>query len=200
MATRNKGKVKEIREILSDLPVEIHWLEDFPDAPKIEEDGDTFEENASKKASIIAKYTEMPTIADDSGLMVEALNGEPGVRSARFAGEGASDAERNAKLLSMLRDVPPERRKAKFVCVVALAFPDGRIISFRGECEGYIADHPRGNHGFGYDPLFLVPEYGRTFAELGPEVKNRMSHRARALRKLKEFLAKELEDEGLKDL
>ncbi|HEX28842.1 TPA: XTP/dITP diphosphatase, partial [Candidatus Poribacteria bacterium] len=200
VATRNKGKVEEIREILSDLPIEIYWLEDFPDAPRIEEDGDTFEENASKKASVIAGYLGMPTIADDSGLLVEALNGEPGVRSARFAGEGASDSDRNAKLLSLLRGVPRERRKAKFVCVLVLAFPDGREVSFRGECEGYITDPPRGKHGFGYDPVFLVPEYGRTFAELGPEVKNRISHRAKALRKLKKFLEEELSDEGLKDL
>ena len=200
VATRNKGKVEEIREILSDLPIEVYWLEDFPDAPQIEEDGDTFEENASKKASIIARYLGMPTIADDSGLSVEALNGEPGVRSARFAGEGASDADRNAKLLSMLQGVPHVERKAKFICVLVLAFPDGREVSFRGECEGYITDPPRGEHGFGYDPVFLVPEYGRTFAELGPKVKNRISHRAKALRKLKEFLAEELSDEGHKDL
>jgi XTP/dITP diphosphohydrolase len=188
VATRNRGKVEEIREILSDLPIQVYSLENFPDAPEVEEDGDTFEENASKKASVIARYTGLPTIADDSGLQVDALNGEPGVRSARFAGKGASDAERNAKLLSLLRGIPYPERTARFVCVVALARPGERPSLFRGECQGYITDRPRGKSGFGYDPLFLVPEYGRTFAELGPRIKNRISHRAKALGKLKEFL------------
>ena len=192
-ATRNRGKIKEISEALSGLGVELIPLDELPDPPEIEEKRETYEENAAHKALIAARHSGLPAVADDSGLEVEALGGAPGVRSARFA---ASDAERIAKLLKLLKGVPFERRRARFVCVVAFATPDGQVELFRGECHGYITEEPRGEEGFGYDPVFLVPEYGKTFAELGLEVKNRISHRARALRKLRGFLERRLSDEG----
>ena len=181
--------------MLSDLGVELLPMEDF-NLPPIEEEGETFEENASKKALTVSSLTGLPAIADDSGLVIEALGGEPGVRSARFAGENASDADRIAKLLSLLEGVPFEGRKAKFVCVIALANPEGEVKLFKGECQGYISTEPRGEEGFGYDPVFIVPRYGRTFAELGLEVKNRISHRAKALEKLRGYLAERLRRGG----
>lgn len=194
-ATRNRGKVREISEALSGLGVELIPFDELPDPPQIEEEGETYEENAAHKALTVARHTGLPAVADDSGLEVEALGGAPGVRSARFAGEKASDEERIAKLLKLLEGLPLKRRRARFVCVIALATPDGRVELFRGECYGYIAEEPKGKGGFGYDPVFLVPEYGKTFAELGLEVKNRISHRARALRKLRSFLEGRLSDE-----
>ncbi len=188
LATRNPGKVREIREILRGLPLEIRSLEGLEGVPEVEEDGATFLENALKKARVLAHWAGDWTLADDSGLEVEALNGEPGVHSARYAGEGASDEQNNAKLLDALRGLPMEARKARFRCVMALVSPQGEEWVVEGTCEGYVAEAPRGQGGFGYDPLFYVPELGRTFAELSPEVKNRISHRAQALARLRVVL------------
>ncbi|MBC8229799.1 XTP/dITP diphosphatase [bacterium] len=188
VATNNPHKVKEIVNILKGQNYEILSLENFPDAPVVIEDGSTFEENAIKKSSIIAKHTGLLALADDSGLEVDVLNGEPGVKSARFAGENATDEDRNRKLLNLLRDVPESKRNARFKCAVALSNPQGDTHLVLGICEGSIAFEPRGNTGFGYDPVFVVPCYGKTFAELGPDIKNRISHRAIALQQIKEFL------------
>ena len=191
LATRNKGKIAEIKEILADFQaIELLSLADFPDLPKIEETGTTFKENAILKAKTIAKLTGYLTLADDSGLTVEYLNGAPGVYSARYAGENATDAENNAKLLKALAGVPWEKRKAAFVCVIALCWPQGECYTCEGRCEGIIALEPKGNYGFGYDPLFYVPAYGKTMAELGPEIKNQISHRAMALKALIPLLEK----------
>lgn len=182
LATRNEGKVREIREVLSGLDVELLTLSDLPE---VHEDGATFSENAKKKALKVAELTGLPALADDSGLEVDALGGSPGVRSARFAGD---DDANNRKLLELLKGVPPERRTARFRCVLALAFPDGRAYTVEGTCEGRIAEEPAGEGGFGYDPIFLVPERGLTFAQMTREEKNSISHRGRALRKLREVL------------
>lgn len=190
LATRNEGKVKEIREALSGLEVDLLTLLDFPEVPEVHEDGATFSENAKKKALTVAKFTGLPALADDSGLEVDALGGMPGVRSARFAGEGADDDANNRKLLELLKGLPPERRTARFRCVLALAFPDGEVYTVEGTCEGLIAEEPAGDGGFGYDPLFLIPEEGRTFAQMTREEKNSLSHRGRALRKLREVLSR----------
>ena len=188
LATRNQGKIEEIRALLKGEEirggVEIHSLKDYPHVPEIVEDGATFSENARKKALIVAQLTGQIAVADDSGLEVVALGGAPGVYSARFAGEGASDSANIKKLLELLRDIPSEKRGARFVCVMALATPGGEVSLVEGECRGMIAMEERGMSGFGYDPLFIVSGYGETFAELGSEVKNKISHRARALSKL----------------
>lgn len=188
LATRNNGKIEEIKTILQDSnlkgAVEITSLLDYPDIPEIIEDGKTFAENARKKAIAVARYTGLTAIADDSGLEVEALGGAPGVWSARFAGEGATDADNIRKLLGLLNRIPDEKRGARFVCVIALATPEGQMSLVEGECRGMITNDARGTSGFGYDPVFLVPSYGKTFAELGAGVKNKISHRAIALGKL----------------
>ena len=194
LATRNPGKIEEIRLILGDSDiegmVEIETLLSYPDLPEITEDGATFSANALKKAVTVSRLTGHFAIADDSGLEVDALGGAPGVRSARFAGEDATDSENIEKLLLMLQDVPHEKRTARFVCVIALASPDGEARLVEGECRGYIATEERGTSGFGYDPLFIVPEYGKTFAELGGDIKNKISHRAVAVGKLYNLLKK----------
>lgn len=189
LATRNRGKVEEIRELLSGLGIEILSLEDFPDVPEVLEDGKTFEENARKKAEVAARCTGLPALADDSGLEVDALNGAPGVRSARFAGDDATYAENNAALLRLMEGVLPEKRTARFRCILALAFPDGTVRTMEGACEGRIAEESKGDHGFGYDPLFFVPELGKTFAQISRTEKGKISHRGRALRRLKQALA-----------
>jgi XTP/dITP diphosphohydrolase len=163
-------------------------MEDFPGIPPVEEDGATFAENAVKKAQSAAQATGKPVIADDSGLEVDALGGRPGVYSARFAGESASDAANNAKLLEELADIPDGQRNAAFRCSIALCFPDGNCRTFSGELNGVILKEPKGMGGFGYDPLFLVPEYGLTLAELPLAMKNGISHRGKALARLKEYL------------
>ncbi len=188
LATRNPGKVREVREILSGLPVALLSLAELESAPEVVEDGVTFRENALKKARELSRWIDGMVLADDSGLEVDALGGRPGVRSARFAGDGATDEENNRKLLSELEGVPPERRTARFRCVLALGHPDGREWVVEGACEGRIAQSPRGDHGFGYDPVFVVPDLAKTFAELGLETKNRISHRAMALTRLREIL------------
>jgi len=189
VASRNNGKLKEINELLKGVVTTTLSLQDFPDLPEIEEDGLTFEENAIKKAKITCLATGKPVIADDSGLMVEALGGKPGVYSARFAGNAATDEQNNEKLLRDLTGIPAEKRLASFQCIIALYKPDGSCITFSGELQGLILESPRGSGGFGYDPLFLVREYGKTLAELSPEIKNRISHRGKALNKLKSYLS-----------
>jgi XTP/dITP diphosphohydrolase len=182
IATKNKGKIAEIRDRLRHLEeVEVVSLAEYPDAPDVVEDGATFMENAAKKARAIALYTGLTALADDSGLVVDALGGAPGVYSARFGGEGATDDDRNRLLLEKLRGVPGEKRTARFVCVIAIAAPDGRVLFAEGACEGRIAGEMRGEHGFGYDPVFYLPEKGRMMAELPLREKNTISHRARAL-------------------
>ncbi len=188
IATRNPGKLREIEAILSPLHLNLLSLRDFPDLPEVEEDGATFAENAGKKARAIARLTGRPSIADDSGLAVDALGGQPGVLSARYAGGNATDRERYQKLLDEMTEIPEGKRQATFVCTLAVAFPKGKMQIVEGECRGWITLAPRGKHGFGYDPIFFVPEFGKTMAELEPEVKNRISHRARALEKLKLIL------------
>ncbi|MCD6319988.1 MAG: XTP/dITP diphosphatase [Candidatus Desulfofervidaceae bacterium] len=193
LATKNKGKIVEIVEIIADLPqIEVLSIADFPELPPIEETGKNFKENAILKAKTVARFTGHWTLADDSGLTVAYLNGAPGIYSARYAGENATDEENNAKLLAVLKDVPMEKRQAAFVCVMALCSPGGECYTCEGRCEGLIALAPKGSHGFGYDPLFYVPAYGKTMAELGPEVKNKISHRAAALKQLKPLLQKVL--------
>jgi XTP/dITP diphosphohydrolase len=187
LATGNKKKIKEISAIFEGFDVEILSIQDGVEIPEVVEDGDTFEANSAKKALEISKFLDMPAIADDSGLCVEALDGAPGVYSARYSGENATDATNNEKLVKELAGVGD--RRAKFVCVITLAKPSGEIHSFRGEIEGEIVDTPRGTDGFGYDPHFLVPEYSKTLAEI-PEIKNKISHRAKAL----ELLKKEIKE------
>ena len=192
LATGNKHKIDEIKAIFKNVKdIEILSIKDGIEIPEVVEDGDTFEANSAKKALEIAKFTGMITIADDSGLCVDALNGEPGVYSARYSGEGATDASNNAKLIKNLQGI--ENRKAHFVSVITLGKPDGRAYSFRGEVEGEIIDIPRGDTGFGYDPHFYVAEYGKTLAEM-PEMKNVISHRANALKKLEVELEDILKD------
>jgi len=190
VATRNAGKLKEIRRLLGELGIEVKGLDAFPEFPEIEEDGETFAANAVKKAEAANKFTGLATLADDSGLEVAALDGAPGVRSARYAGARATDADNNRKLLAALRDVPAERRQGAFCCAMALVRPGEEPRVFHGRVEGLILDAERGSGGFGYDPLFLVREYGKTMAELPLEVKNRISHRGQALRQVVEFLRK----------
>lgn len=179
LATRNQGKTDEIRARLKDFPVEIRNLNDFGPIPPIVEDGDTFDENAYKKASESARYLGLPALADDSGLVVEALNGAPGVHSARYAGEDATDRQRYRKLLQELGE--SENRSAKFVCVLSLAVPTGQALTYEASCEGIIAREPAGTGGFGYDPVFFYPPLNKTFAQLSRHEKNSISHRGKAL-------------------
>lgn len=179
LATRNQGKVKEFAEMLKDFPVEIKSLNDFGPIPEAVEDGATFDDNAYKKASFTAKVLGLPAMADDSGLTVEALDGAPGVYSARYAGDKASDADNIAKLLREMEG--KENRKAAFECVISIAVPSGPALTFEGRCEGEILSTPRGNDGFGYDPVFYCSILGKTFAEASMEEKNRVSHRGKAV-------------------
>ena len=181
IATNNLGKVKEIKDILNSPEIKILTMKDFPHIPKIEEDGKTYQENAFKKASKVSEYTGKICLADDSGLEIDYLKGKPGIYSSRW---GNSDEERINKVLKLLKDVKKNKRNAKFVCVVVLVFPDGKIYMVKEECKGGITFHPKGEHGFGYDPIFLVPEYNKTFAELGDKVKNQISHRGKAMRRM----------------
>ena len=184
VATRNAGKLKEIRRLCAEHGIEVLGLENFPEIPEVVEDGETFAANAIKKAEAVAKATGKPCLADDSGLVVDALAGRPGVHSARYAGADADDAANNKKLLSELRDVPVGQRGAAFCCVMALCLPDAEPRLFEGRVAGRILPSFRGEGGFGYDPLFLVPEYALTMAELPLETKNRISHRGQALRQV----------------
>jgi XTP/dITP diphosphohydrolase len=184
VGTTHRGKLAEIAELTEGL--KLKSLRDFPGVPDVEEDAATFEGNAEKKALAYAQATGLPTLADDSGLCVDALEGRPGVHSARYA-EG-DDAARVQKLLGELASVPQPKRGAAFVCVLCLAFPDGRTVTTRGECRGEIALSPRGEGGFGYDPVFFVPELGKSFAELTREEKSARSHRGRALELMRPHL------------
>jgi len=188
IATRNPKKGEELRRMLHGAPLSILTLERFPGCPDVAEEGESFEANALRKAVAVARFTGKAALADDSGLEVEALGGAPGVGSARYAGEGADDRRNLQKLLDALRDVPPERRGARYVCCLALAFPDGRTVTFSGTVEGRIGTEPRGARGFGYDPVFYPEGHARTFAEMGDDEKDAISHRGRALREVARFL------------
>jgi len=190
LATRNRDKIREIKKILNDTNARFLSLEDFPGCPEVVEDGETLEANAKKKALVVSQYTKKISLAEDTGLEVDALGGAPGIRSARFADDNATYENNNRKLLKLMEKLPLEERRAKFRCVAALARPDGEVVSCEGVCEGRIAFEMKGKSGFGYDPLFIVPEYGKTFAELGEDIKNRISHRAQALTKIKEIINK----------
>jgi XTP/dITP diphosphohydrolase len=183
IATRNAGKTKEIRELLHGFPVDVKSLADFGPLPEIAEDGATFDENAYKKSSAAARMLGFPALADDSGLVVMALAGAPGVHSARYAGEQASDAARLAKLLAAMEGRTD--RRAAFECVISLAVPSGPALTYEGRCEGLIAAAPRGENGFGYDPVFFYPPLNKTFAELTRKEKSHVSHRGKALRELR---------------
>jgi XTP/dITP diphosphohydrolase len=192
-ATRNAGKVEELRQLLAELELEVISLAELEaqrgaPLPEVEEDGDTFEKNAIKKAREVSRASGLPALADDSGLEVDALGGAPGVYSARYAGAGATDAQNNDKLLAALARVPPTQRTARFRAVIAFADESGELagktLTAAGACEGAITNEPRGTGGFGYDPLFFVPELGATFGELGVGPKKQRSHRARAVKAL----------------
>ncbi|MBI2832423.1 MAG: XTP/dITP diphosphatase [Chloroflexi bacterium] len=180
LATNNQGKVREYKSLLVDVPCKLVTMAEKGISTAVAEVGKSLEENARLKATILAAESGLLTLADDSGLWVDALDGEPGVISARYAGENASDSDRCNYLLARLKDVPWEKRTASFKCVIAVAAPDGVVEYCRGECGGFITFEPRGEQGFGYDPLFYLPEFDKTMAELPLEIKNRISHRARA--------------------
>jgi XTP/dITP diphosphohydrolase len=188
IATRNKGKFKEIKNILEPINFELKLLSDFKDIPETEEDRPTFRGNAVKKARETSKTAGLLSISDDSGLEVEALNGAPGVRSSRFSGPDSTDKKNIKKLLRLLKDLPPEKRKAEFVCWVALADKGEVLATTKGVCEGKIIYKSRGHYGFGYDPVFVPAGYNKTFAELGLKVKNKISHRVKAFSKMKEIM------------
>lgn len=189
VATRNRHKQKEICALFgTSKKWRLIFLDRYPNAPQPRETGKTFDENAILKARAIATYTGFPSISDDSGLEVNTLGGKPGVHSARFAGAGATDEENNEKLLRVMKPLSFPKRRACYRCSLALVFPGGKTHLFRGKLSGRIGLFPRGRFGFGYDPLFIVPRYGKTAAELSPALKNQISHRARAFRRLKYFL------------
>lgn len=192
-ATTNENKMKEIRMILADLSYEIVSLKEEGIKVDIEENGTTFEENAVIKAKAICEMTGMITLADDSGLEIDYINKEPGVYSARYMGEETSYHIKNQSLIDRLKEAEGEQRSARFVCVIAAAFPDGRIVTTRGTIEGRIGYEEKGNNGFGYDPILYVPEYNMTTGEMTPELKNKISHRGKALEQMK----KELLDENI---
>jgi XTP/dITP diphosphohydrolase len=188
LATRNKKKIEEIKRIIADLPIHVLSLDNFTDCPETVEDKDTFEGNAIKKAVEVCTCTGKPALADDSGLVVDSLGGAPGVYSARYAGEEGNSAKNCSKLLSNMRSVPDEKRGARFVCCMALAFPEGPVKTFFGYVEGRIGHVPKGEMGFGYDPVFIPNNYQKTFAEMSGDEKDRLSHRGNALLKLKTSL------------
>mgnify|MGYP002801171179 FL=1 len=187
-ATGNEGKMKEIREILADPHVEILSMKEAGITAEIEENGTSFEENAVIKAKAVMELCHEIVLADDSGLEIDYLNKEPGIYSARYMGEDTSYRIKNQNLIDRLEGVPDEERTARFVCVIAAAFPDGKVLTARGTIEGRIGYEEKGENGFGYDPIFYVPEYGCSTAQLSPEVKNQISHRGKALREMKRKL------------
>lgn len=189
LATRNRHKGEELAALLGDLGIRIRTLEEFPDAPDVVEDGETCEANAVKKATTIAQATGLPAVADDTGLEVDALGGRPGVYAARYAGENATYEDNCRKLLQELRGIPRERRTARFITVAALALPGTGARVAHGALEGVIAEEPGGTLGFGYDPVFVVPELGKTLAQVPADEKNRISHRARAFAQMREILS-----------
>ncbi len=183
IATRNKGKTYEIMDLLKEFPVNIKNLDDFGPIPAVEEDGDTFDKNAYKKASFTSRILGLPALADDSGLVIKTLGGAPGIHSARYAGENASDEQRCSKVLSEMKG--KTNRRAAFKCVISIAVPPGPALTYEGHCEGLITKKPAGSNGFGYDPIFFFSPLNKTFAELTREEKNRVSHRGNALRELR---------------
>lgn len=191
LATTNQGKTREIHELLKGFPIEIKNLNDFGPIPEVIEDGTTFDDNAYKKASFTARVLGYPAMADDSGLCVEALDGAPGVWSARYAGENATDADNVKKMLDDLKD--KDNRNAAFKCVISIAVPTGAALTYEGECQGVITKKPVGDNGFGYDPLFFYPEFNKTFAQLSIQEKGRVSHRGKALKEIADEMDKIIE-------
>jgi XTP/dITP diphosphohydrolase len=193
VATKNQKKLSEIKEILKGLEVGIVSLADYPAAPRIIENGRTFQENAAKKALKISRFTKKLTLGEDSGLCIDALVGKPGVYSSRFSGKDKSDAKNNLKVLKSLAGLPLSKRKAHYVCAVAIA-DSGKLLGIvEGRCNGLIGFELKGKAGFGYDPLFIIPKYKKTFAQLGEKIKHRMSHRYHALKKAKKIIKKYIE-------
>ncbi len=192
LATNNENKIREIRHLLDDLPVTVLTRDDFLEFPNVEETGATFEENARLKANAIAKFCDLPTLADDSGLEVDALNGAPGIYSSRYAGENATYAENNRKLLKQLQGMPHEKRTARFRCVIAIDWADGATEIAEGVAEGYIMEDSTGIKGFGYDPVFFYPPNGKRFSEITLEEKNLVSHRGQALQKARDVIIERL--------
>lgn len=188
LASGNKGKIAEFQRLLNDLDIQVHSMKEYPEIGEIIEDGATFAENALKKARTVCEATGKPAMADDSGLMVDYLDGAPGIYSARFAGEAHDDAANNAKLLEMMKDVPDDKRGAQFFCAIALALPNGEVYTVEGFCRGTLLHVLQGEGGFGYDPLFYVADLEKTFAELTMEEKNAISHRGMANRKIVEVI------------
>ena len=188
IASNNKGKIEEIKKFYERLKINFFSLKDFPSIQKTDEEFETYQENALQKAKKVSEFTKMIALADDSGIEIDALEGKPGVHSARFGGEKISDKKRNQKILRLLKDIPESLRKAKFICVIAIAKPDGEFYIVKGICKGVIAKKPKGDSGFGYDPIFFLPGYNNTFAEMDINLKNRISHRAKALKKAEKIL------------
>lgn len=193
IATRNKKKLTEIKDILKGIKLDLFSLGDYKDAPRVLENGRSFQENAVKKAVKLARWTGKLCLGEDSGLCVEALDGAPGIYSARFSGKDKSDLKNNLKLLKLLNGLPFAKRKAHYVCAVALADKDGLLGVVEGSCSGLIASAPAGQAGFGYDPLFYIPKYKKTFAQLGEKIKHKMSHRYHALKKARRIIEKYIE-------
>jgi XTP/dITP diphosphohydrolase len=187
IATTNQGKLREFKQLFQDVSIDIKSLQDFPEAPDVEETGTTFSENARLKAETLAELYQLPTLSDDSGLKVDALEGAPGVYSARYAGEAKNDQANIEKVLKELEGVPYDARKATFFCVLALAIPGKETRYLEGQLPGFILTEPKGEHGFGYDPIFYVPELHKTLAELSSNQKNAISHRAKAIQKLQQM-------------
>jgi len=190
LATRNKHKIQEIKAILRSLSVKVLSMLDFEGVPRVKEDGNTFKSNAIKKAKAFSKKFSIPAVADDSGLEIKALRGAPGVRSARFAGPNSTKEKLCGKVLRLMKDVPPSKRNARFVCNIAASLPTGKVKVVEGTVNGRIAFEMRGSKGFGYDPIFIPKGYKKTFAEMKPSMKNRLSHRGRALKKARVVIKK----------
>jgi XTP/dITP diphosphohydrolase len=188
LSTFNPGKIREIREYLGNLGLKISALPDLPLSISLIEKGSSYQENAIHKAQTVADLTSKTALADDSGLEIDALNGKPGIESARFGGEELSDSERNQLVLDLLKDIPWPQRTARFICLLAIVQPGNKPLVCQGVCQGIIAQSSQGDHGFGYDPIFYLPEYGKTMAQLDPAIKNRISHRAKALAQAKQIL------------
>ena len=188
LATRNAGKILEIKDLLGNIGIEFLTLDDFPGIPDVAEDGKSFFDNALIKARFVSEWTGYPSLADDSGLEIEALGGKPGIHSARYSGKNATDQNNILKVLDELKDISSDNRKAFFTCVIVLYCPGGKYEFFEGILQGSIAYEQRGSYGFGYDPIFIIPEFNKTAAEILPELKNSVSHRAKALEKLRDKL------------
>jgi XTP/dITP diphosphohydrolase len=193
VATKNKKKLGEIRDLLKKYKVTVSSLADYPGAPRIVENGKTFAANAAKKALVISRFTGKLTLGEDSGLCVNALGGAPGVYSSRFSGKDKNDAKNNRRVLDLLKGLPASKRRAHYTCAVALADASGLIAVVEGKCYGRIGFELQGTSGFGYDPLFILPAYNKTFAQLGLSIKHRLSHRFRALEKAKKIIQKYIE-------